>query len=66
MSWDANGSPTEEEPKRAEKKCIHCKRTFPLVEFGRNKYSRDGIDYYCRECKNTYQARRREKFVKGA
>lgn len=32
------------------KSCPDCKEVKPIVEFGRNRQSVDGLHYYCRHC----------------
>ena len=34
----------------AKKQCTKCKRVLPLTEFGKNKKSRDGLQWNCRKC----------------
>jgi len=36
------------------KKCTKCKQIKPLTEFGKNKQSKDGITYWCLQCKREY------------
>ena len=33
-----------------EKRCNRCKLVKPLSEFGRNKNTKDGLLYYCKDC----------------
>jgi len=32
------------------KKCVKCKKVKSLDDFGKRKDTKDGIDYYCKEC----------------
>ena len=44
------------------KVCSKCKNTQSETEFGRDKYSKDGLSYSCKECKNkTARQRKRKK-----
>jgi hypothetical protein len=36
------------------KNCTSCKITKPLVDFGKRKASKDGMDVYCRNCRQIY------------
>jgi len=36
------------------KKCSRCKQDFPKLNFGANKYTKDGLNYYCMTCKKEY------------
>jgi len=40
------------------KKCSRCKLLKPLSSFGKDKNSKSGLNYYCRECAN-YTSRKR-------
>ena len=37
---------------RNYKQCAWCKDVFPKAEFYKNKATKDGIDSYCKECRN--------------
>lgn len=43
------------------KTCTKCGATKPLDEFGKNSSKRDGLDYYCRECRRATGAAWRAK-----
>jgi hypothetical protein len=36
------------------KECTRCKRQLPLSEFCKRRRSKDGLEAWCRECKNAY------------
>ncbi len=38
------------------KQCTKCKRTFPITSkfFNRNRTKKDGLDFWCKECKQKY------------
>lgn len=42
-----------------KKKCSKCKKTKELSEFNKNKYSKDGLQSSCRECRKKAQAKYR-------
>ena len=43
------------------KRCSKCGRELPLECFGKDKNSKDGLQYWCREClKEYYQANKKE------
>lgn len=48
-----------------EKRCNKCDRTLPLEHFYKDRHSKDGHTYTCRECKiksvNDYKSRHAEK-----
>jgi hypothetical protein len=44
---------------RTSKVCSHCKENKLFSEFSKNKASSDGLQYKCRPCDVTYQAKRR-------
>lgn len=37
-----------------QKRCSRCERTKDCAAFGKNRSSRDGLDYYCRGCRRGY------------
>ena len=43
------------------KTCIKCKEKKSIKEFGRNKSSKDGLNYYCKQCANKYSKEYRIK-----
>lgn len=43
------------------KQCNMCQEHKALFEFSKNKSSKDGLQYRCRSCDNTYQVNRRNK-----
>lgn len=38
----------------AEKRCSKCKTTKPVGDFGQNQASKDGLNVWCRSCRNEY------------
>ena len=48
------------------KLCKSCRRRVPFLGFSRNKYSPDGLNFYCRECQNAKQRKRQNEFVQRA
>lgn len=36
------------------KKCTKCNRILPISEFAKNKTQKDGLQYWCKECRNKY------------
>lgn len=36
------------------KQCSKCGRELPLSEFSKNKCTKDGVQYYCRECSRKF------------
>jgi len=36
------------------KRCPRCKKTLPDSAFGKRKWNGDGLDSYCKECRNEY------------
>lgn len=43
------------------KLCKTCKQEKPLTVFGKNNYSKDGLNYVCDECRAKYELERRIK-----
>jgi hypothetical protein len=41
---------------RTTKRCSCCKNFKPLTEFGRNRQTVDGLNYYCKPCAADKQA----------
>lgn len=37
------------------KRCLKCKLSLPTENFGKNRQSKDGLDYYCRPCASQKQ-----------
>ena len=54
------------EEKAAEKTCSKCKRSLPmLTSFHKNKSTKDGLEHWCKECKNAaFRARAAGKRAK--
>jgi hypothetical protein len=46
------------------KKCSKCKVEKPLYEFHRTKSNKDGLDYYCKQCKRNSYFENREEILK--
>jgi len=46
-----------------EKYCKQCKKWKILLEFGKNKNSKDGLTYKCKECRNFNQT---ENYLKNS
>lgn len=44
-----------------KKTCSRCKREKTIDCFTKDKYALDKLDYWCRECKKTYQSSKRGK-----
>ena len=44
----------------SEKYCPRCQQTKPVSEFGKNKSCKDGLQVYCKSCKNSYQIKRKQ------
>jgi len=59
MSWDANGSPVIDEDQK--KTCKECRKSFALSCFDKNKFSRDGLNYYCKSCVEEHRAMKGRK-----
>ena len=53
-----------------EKFCKHCQSTKPILDFGKNKTSKDGFDFICRSCKKAkndiYRANRTPEQITAA
>lgn len=49
---------------RTERRCPRCGRVLPAAEFGRNEYTADGLQAYCRECTRAYFAEYRKRTPK--
>ena len=51
----------EEESKKGFKICSKCGRVLPLADFNKRKSSKDGLQYYCKDCqkaiKNEWRAK---------
>lgn len=43
------------------KSCPHCNTTKPLDAFGKDRHSRDGLTYWCRECRNARSREQKDK-----
>lgn len=43
------------------KKCCACAQNKPLFEFSKNKASKDGLQYRCKNCDNALQAKKRKE-----
>lgn len=48
------------------KVCTKCGRELPLEAFGVRTASKDGLQYYCKECANTLRASQRVKAIDRA
>lgn len=49
------------------KRCTRCKEYLPINRFGKNASEKDGLCYYCKECKNLVNSRnslKRERELK--
>ena len=44
----------EEESKEGFKRCGKCGRVLPLADFNKMKSSKDGLQYYCKDCKKAH------------
>lgn len=42
----------QEGPKPKTKICSKCGRELPLIRFGKNAGTKDGLQYWCKECQN--------------
>jgi hypothetical protein len=44
-----------------DKQCSFCKDVFPKTQFYKNKATKDGIDAYCKPCRNNKKRKRLDK-----
>ena len=45
--------------------CSKCKKDLPLDKFAKNKHQKDGLENYCKSCKNSYnRSNYGDKFTK--
>ena len=44
----------EEESKEGFKRCGKCGRVLPLADFNKKKSSKDGLQYYCKDCNKAH------------
>ncbi len=51
----------KEENAMPSKKCTHCKQIKDFSEFSKNKATKDGFEYHCRDCKKEEQRILRER-----
>ena len=40
-------------------RCSKCKTVKPITEFGKNRSTKNGVDFYCKPCRNSWRKRRR-------
>ena len=45
----------------AFKVCLSCNKDLSLLEFSRNKRTKDGLEYYCRTCRSSREKSYRDK-----
>ena len=45
------------------KLCTCCHRTLPIVEFGRNIKTKDGLAYYCKSCMRKKRQKSVDKWI---
>lgn len=43
------------------KRCKKCGRELPETEFQKNRYTKDGLQFYCKDCMRIYHATKAEK-----
>lgn len=53
------------EQEKKNKKCTKCGRELPLTEFYRNKATKDGLTYCCKECCSKKSADWYKKITRG-
>ena len=51
----------EEESKEGFKRCSKCGRVLPLADFNKSKLSKDGLQYYCKDCQKAIKKEWRAK-----
>lgn len=55
---------TKPEDTVLKKLCSACKILIPVTLFPKNRTSRDGMDYSCKECRRAQAKYRRETYVR--